>query len=97
MAGVLYTTLYFPMPDTSDKAVVKNRGYKLKYYTSLDEPIETSSLRSVFERLHADGYTHVANMPGQLNDICYNARCFHMIVIDKRLIKQIAGLCASVQ
>lgn len=96
MAGIFYTTRYFPKPETSDRVIVKNRGYKLKYYTVADERILTASLRSVFERLHADGYTHVANMPAQLNDICYNARCFHMIVIDKRLIKRIAGLCASV-
>lgn len=96
MAGILYSTPYFPKPKTSDKAIVKNRGYKLKYYSNTDERIVTASLRAVFERLHADGYTHVANMPAQLNDICYNARCFHMIVIDKRLIKRIASLCAPV-
>lgn len=96
MAGIFYTTPYFPKPGTTDNAIVKNSGYKLKYYTNVDERIATASLRSVFERLHADGYTHVANMPAQLNDICYNARCFHMIVMDKRLVKRIAELCASV-
>lgn len=95
MAGIFYTTPYFPKPDTIDKGIVKNRGYKLKRYTNADKRIMTASLRSVFERLHADGYTHVANMPAQLNDVCYNARCFHMIVIDKRLVKRIARLCAS--
>lgn len=95
MAGVFYNTPYFPEPDTSGKAAVKNSGYKLKRYTDLDERVETASMRSVFERLHADGYTHVANMPGPLNDICYNARCFHIIVVDRRLTGRIARLCAS--
>lgn len=95
MAGLFYKTAYFPVPDTSDAVVTKNRGYKMKYYSDRDERIEATRLRSVFAGLHAEGYTHVANMPCRLTDICYTARCFHMIVVDRRLVRRIAALCAS--
>lgn len=78
-----------------DGEVARNRGFKLKSYTDRDEPVDSAKLRSVFKNLHAEGYTHVANMPGRLTDVCYTARCFHMIVVDRRLVKEIAGLCAN--
>lgn len=95
MAGIFYETGYFPAPDITDTIIAKNRGYKLKRYSDRDERIDAAVVRSVFADLHAQGYTHVANMPCRLTDICYNARCFHIIVVDRRLVRRIAALCAS--
>lgn len=95
MAGLFYKTSNFPVPDTSDAVVTKNRGYKMKNYGVREERIDATVLRSVFAGLHAEGYTHVANMPCRLTDVCYNARCFHMIVVDRRLVRRIAALCAT--
>lgn len=96
MAGVYYNTDYFPTPGPS-AVVTRNRGYKLKRYDDgvRRRRLDAATLRSEFERLHAQGYTHVANMPARLTDVCYNARCFRMCVVDGRLTRRIADLCAT--
>lgn len=72
--------------------VKHNTGYKLKVY-SKDDVI--SCFRHEFIYLNAQGYTHVANMPGHLGDNIGLAKCYGITCIDSRLDKYIADTCVN--
>lgn len=54
---------------------------------------EINSIRSEFERLKYENYTHTVNMPGNINDIIAMARTYNIIPLDCRLQKYIADYC----
>lgn len=77
----------------SSPPVDSESRYRLKRYER-----GTSRLGSVYAELRSlclDGYTHVANMPGNFREILYYARRFRLVVLDHRVNKLIADLAAD--
>lgn len=61
----------------------------MKRYGKKDTPID--SPYTEMRRLHAQGYTHVANMPyTNFNDILEFGRLFGIVVRDHRIISYVA-------
>lgn len=84
---------YFPIPDAITLKVDKPPStYKLKKY-----PIGSTimSIRHEFEMLHREQYTHIANMPGRLDEILINCRYFSIICLDYRMNKFVAEFCSK--
>lgn len=95
---------YFPLPDetpltieTTDQVAssvssglessVDDSPYRLKRY---NRRTKLTSVYAELRSLRIDGYTHVANMPGNFREILYYARHFRLIVLDHRVNKLIA-------
>lgn len=63
-----------------------NPGFKLKVFND-GEYIRHEVIRSYMKNLYKNGYTHVANMPGDLFEITNIARDFKIIILDNRILK----------
>lgn len=88
-----FCSLRIPIPEpiTIQKPNLKKNS-KIKRYKITDKVLD---VYRELERLNRQGYTHVANMPGKLNEIFYYAQRMHIIVLDKHLVKYIADYCTS--
>lgn len=75
-----------------DNKIRKKNKYKLKKYDKFDI---VKSIRCEMEYLNKNGYTHVANMPGNLSEIFYYAKYFQIVPLDNRLVKHIADICSK--
>lgn len=76
------------MPSYYDH-ITPNDGYKIKLYSNKDKYID-SPFREM-QRLHAQGYTHVANMPHtNFNDVLEFGRMFGIVVRDHRVTRYVA-------
>lgn len=85
-----YDVYQYPMPadeHSEKKTQPKTTEMKIKIYQ--DDDI-ISSIRSEFEQLYTNGYTHVVNMPGKLDYIIPLARYFKFVYLDHRLIRYIS-------
>lgn len=88
-----YVSEYYPKPKIDfNERILPHEGYKLKVYNNRDH---VDSIRFEFERLHAQKYTHVANMPGDFREILYMARCFQINILDWRMGKYVAEECSK--
>lgn len=93
MKKLKFQSNYYPKPSIiTSKVNAHSRKYKLKRY-----PMGASlmSLRHEFEILHRERYTHIANMPGRLDEILRNCQHFSIVCLDRRMTKFIAEFCSK--
>lgn len=84
---------YYPTPSIIKlKVLTPSSNYKLKRY-----PMGASimSMRHEFETLHREQYTHIANMPGRLDEILRNCQHFSIVCLDRRMPKFISEFCSK--
>lgn len=86
-----FTFDFVPMPDIAFNVLPKNTGFKVKRYLYTDE---VPCIREEFERLYHSGYTHVINMPGNLNQIICAAKHYNIVCVDYRLLKYVSEFCS---
>lgn len=81
------------MPDPSLLAQPKkpNTGQKIKVYKSTDV---VASIRGTFSELFEQGYTHVVNMPGDIEEILCVAKYYNMVCLHRKNLKYIADYCS---
>lgn len=83
--------VYCPMPvdiyHNPQSNYLKNT--KIKIYNPNDS---ISSIRSEFETLATLQYTHVVNMPGNLDTIIELAKFFKIIYLDWRMLRYISDV-----
>lgn len=70
----------------ADADEIKSR-YRLKRYAP---GVQMGSVYAELRSLCLNGYTHVANMPGNFREIVYYARRFRLVVLDHRVNRMIA-------
>lgn len=89
----------FVVPDPSRirRPIVPNPGYRLKRYASNAKPV--AALWAEFQRLHADGYTHVLALPTTSGRYEYTqrvGRLFHIVCLDRKAFAHVANQCAVI-
>lgn len=87
-----FVTYNLPIPTLNFEPKLPHSVYKLKIYKSTDV---IPSLISEFEMLYNQKYTHVANMPGKIDEILYIAKDYCIVCIDMRLNKFVAEFCSK--
>lgn len=82
---------YCPMPIDVYHNPQSNdlENVKIKIYNPSDS---ISSIRSEFETLAALQYTHIVNMPGNLDAIIELAKFFKIIYLDWRMLRYISDV-----
>jgi len=84
---------FVPTPNVIfDDVLEPNTGFKVQIYNGYEN---IANYRSEFERLYSEGYTHVVNMPGNINCIYKFAKYFRLICRDHRLDICIANICSD--
>lgn len=83
---------YVPIPTTIYETITKNKGYKAKFYSALDK---VECIRTEFEMLYRQGYTHVMNMPGDLDQVILTANYYKIVCQDNRVLKFTSDLCSQ--
>lgn len=84
---------FIPKPNINFNILPKNNGFKVKCYLQMDV---VKCIRTEFEHLYEQQYTHVVNMPGNLHQIICAAKHYNIICLDSRLTKHIADFCSKV-
>lgn len=83
---------FIPIPNNLFTILPKNEGFKVKYYSNNDEIL---CIRTEFAKLYSQNYTHVMNMPGNINQIMCAAKHFNIVCLDYRLTKYISEFCSK--
>ncbi|AQN78616.1 ACH96234.1 GrBNV gp62-like protein [Kallithea virus] len=87
-----FISSYIPKPQPRIMPNKPNDSYKLKTYKNGDT---IESLSREFQRLYEQKYTHVANVPGRLDDILQVAYEYKLICLDGRMLKYVAEYCSE--
>lgn len=88
-----FQSTYYPVPGILTSKVEKPLPvYKLKVYPTGTVLL---SMRHEFETLHREQYTHIANMPGRLDEIMRNCKYYSIVCLDQRMTKFIAEFCSK--
>lgn len=86
-----FTSDFVPQPKIITAIFPQNDGFKIKNYLFSDK---VDCLRTEFQMLYNQKYTHVMNMPGDFNQILCTARQYNIICVDRRLVRHVADFCS---
>lgn len=67
-------------------------GYKIKWYTNVNKL--SAPLYDEFQMLRDNNYTHVVDIPGQPRELYRISRHFGIVLMSKRMPKNIADMCS---
>lgn len=82
---------FIPTSTTEFMVLKKNKKYKAMQY----DVDKIQSIRAEFQKLHAEKYTHVINMPGDFKHIRCVAKQYNIIHLDRRLGKFVSDFCSE--
>lgn len=87
-----FRSSFVPLPNIEFKVLPRNSGFKLKRYSNSDH---IDCIRTEFQKLYCEKYTHVMNMPGNFKEIKCASKHYNIVCLDARNTKFIAEFCSK--